>query len=55
MSDTEDMFGDNSRFTADTRTLSTDSLRGVTVIEGQSPQNYTVRQCVTSKNDLIQT
>ena len=33
MSDTEDMFGDNSLITADTRTLSTDSLRGVTVIE----------------------
>ena len=33
MSETEDMFGDNSRITADTRTLSTDSLRGVTVIE----------------------
>jgi len=23
--------------------------------KGQSPQNCTVRQCVTSKNDLIQT
>ena len=34
MSDSEDIFGDNSRITADSRSLSTDSLRdGVTVIE----------------------
>ena len=34
MSDSEDIFGDNSRKTADSRSLSTDSLRdGVTVIE----------------------
>ena len=38
MSDSEDIFGDNSRITADSRSLSTDSLRdGVTVIgESQS-------------------
>ena len=34
MSDSEDIFCDNSRITADSRSLSTDSLRdGVTVIE----------------------
>lgn len=34
MSDSEDIFGDNSRITADSRSLSTDSLRGgVTTIE----------------------